>query len=265
MNSAYDAFLQAAAKNPPGLALVLGSGMSDLAGRLHHVQRIPFLQVPGLKATSTVGGHRGDMLLGDWGQKKILVFQGRLHYYEGHPWRRVVQPMHLAKELGVKMILVTNAAGGIQDALGPGCVMPIRNHLDWTRPFFWRNSGFLNPNPSPYSKRLWEILDQAGRNVGLPMQPGVYAQVTGPCYETPAEIRALKKCGADAVGMSTGREIATAHQLGLECAGLSLITNRAAGLSAGPLNHEEVLAAAKAQKDRLIDLLDYFVNHCWEN
>jgi purine-nucleoside phosphorylase len=248
-------FVERAQALPVDAAIVLGSGMSGLADRCHLVLRLPFAEVPGLSATSVVG-HTGCLTLGEWGGKRVLLFEGRLHYYEGHPWRSVTQPIQIAHFLGARILLLTNAAGGIHDTLGPGSLMAIRDHIEWTRPYCWCDAGPGSSRPAPYSPRLLQVLTEAGRGLGFKLPPGVYAAVTGPCYETPAEIRALKIWGADAVGMSTAREIQAGHDLGLECAAVSCITNRAAGLSPAPINHEEVLATAAAQTERLSDLLE---------
>jgi purine-nucleoside phosphorylase len=240
------------------VALVLGSGMGTVARRLQQAHTLPFEEVPGLAPTSVVG-HQGALTLGQWAGKRVLVFEGRLHYYEGHPWRSVVTPVQTAAFLGAKILLLTNAAGGIHDALGPGQLMAIHDHLEWNRPYCWRHPGPGGLGArwlSPYSPRLLQLFQQAAREAGMLLHQGVYAAVTGPNYETPAEIRALRTWGADAVGMSTTREVQAGYDAGLECAALSCITNRAAGLSTGPINHEEVLTTAAAQSERLADLLE---------
>ncbi len=257
----FSTLREAVRRDKPQLALVLGSGLSTVAGRLRPAMSVPFGAMPGLDAPS-VSGHKGILTLGKWVGRWVLVFEGRLHYYEGHPWRTVVEPIHLVQHLGVPVVVLTNAAGGIHDALDPGSFMALRDHIDWTRPYAWRHpgpGGLGPPRPSPYSARLLSLLVQAGQNQGIRLVPGIYAQVTGPAYETPAEIRALKIWGADAVGMSTAREIQTACDLGLECAALSCITNRAAGLSEAPLDHGAVLSAGRQFSDRAGDLLQEFV------
>jgi purine-nucleoside phosphorylase len=241
-------------RRPPRVAVVLGSGLGVLARALTDALSMPFTAVPGLPAAS-VQGHRGSVTLGTWAGVRVLVFEGRLHRYEGHAWQAVERPLLLATELGARAALLTNAAGGIRQDLVPGSLMVLHDHLDWTRPWPWRQP----ERPSAYSPRLREMLHRAAEAVGLPWCEGVYAAVTGPCYETPAEIRALRACGADAVGMSTAREVQAAAAAGLECAALSCITNRAAGLSATPLNHEEVLAVAAAQRDRLGRWIEAFL------
>jgi purine-nucleoside phosphorylase len=254
----FAAFVERAQALPPDVAIVLGSGMSGMVQRCRASLRLPFALVPGLAATS-VTGHTGCLTLGDWGSKRVLLFEGRLHYYEGHAWSSVTQPVQIAHSLGARTLLLTNAAGGIHDRLDPGNLMVIRDHLEWTRPHCWRQAGPGGSRPAPYSPRLVQVLTESARALGFDLPGGTYAAVTGPCYETPAEIRALRICGADAVGMSTAREVTAGHDLGMECAAVSCITNRAAGLSTAPINHEEVLTTAAAQSKRLSDLLDGFL------
>jgi purine-nucleoside phosphorylase len=242
---------------PPRAALVLGSGMGHVADRLQNKQSVLFADIPGLPAAS-VHGHKGCLTLGDWAGKRVLLFEGRLHHYEGHAWEVVVRPIQTAATLGAQTAVLTNAAGGIADPLGPGSLMAIRDHVEWTRPFFWRHPG-PGARPSPYSPRLLQILADTAKAMNCDLHEGIYTAVTGPSYETPAEIRAMKAWGGDAVGMSTAREIQAGHDAGLECAAVSLITNRAAGLSGTALNHEEVLAMAAAQSMRLADLLEGFL------
>jgi purine-nucleoside phosphorylase len=255
---AYSALTEAARRQPPDAALVLGSGMGHLARRVQVAARVPFALVPGLTAP-TVAGHGGCLTLGDWAGRRVLLFEGRLHHYEGHAWDRVVRPVQLAHALGARVLLLTNAAGGIHEALGPGSLMALRDHIEWTRPYCWRQPGpgGLGPErPSPYAAPLRQLLLQAARDLGIDLREGVYAAVPGPCYETPAEIRALKTWGADAVGMSTAREVQQGFDLGMYCAAVSCVTNKAAGLGTGAINHEEVLATAKAQGERLTQLLE---------
>jgi purine-nucleoside phosphorylase len=260
-SDAFTELAEAAQRSPPAVALVLGSGMGDVAARLERPLSVPFADVPGFP-TATVAGHRGRLTLGEWAGRRVLVFEGRLHYYEGHPWSAVVLPVRTAEALGARVLLLTNAAGGIRDDLAPGSLMAIRDHLEWTRPYCWRLPGLGAlgpPRASPYSPQLLDVLSAAARALGFELPCGVYAAVTGPSYETLAEIRALSNWGADAVGMSTAREIQAGADAGLECAAVSCITNRAAGLSGAPLDHHEVLATAAAQGERLGDLLEGFL------
>jgi purine-nucleoside phosphorylase len=222
---------------------------------------VPFRDVPDLPAPS-VHGHAGQVLLGDWQSRRVLLFAGRVHFYEGHAWRSVLEPVQLAHRLGAKELILTNAVGGIRDDLGPGSLVALRDHIELTRPFWWRlpgPGGIGEPRTSPYSTKLIDRLQAAARSRGETLTTGVYAQVTGPSYETPAEVRALKTCGADVVGMSTAREIQAASELGLECAAISCVCNKASGLSDGPIHHGEVIDVAARIRERLTGLLDTFL------
>ncbi len=257
----FAAIAQRCRESPPAAVLVLGSGMGAVARRLEGALAVPFGEVTGLPAVS-VAGHGGRLALGEWAGVRVLVYEGRLHHYEGHGWDVVTRPVRVAAELGARVALLTNAAGGIADGLGPGSLLALRDHLEWTWPYWWRRpgpGGLGGDRPSPYSPRLLDLLGSAAASLGFDLPRGVYASVPGPCYETPAEIRALKAWGADAVGMSTAREIQAAADAGLECAAVSCITNRAAGLSGAPLSHEEVLATAAAASARLTDLVEAFL------
>ena len=202
----YHELLERCRREPPRVALVLGSGLADVAERVDGELTVPFAAVPDLGQPSVVG-HTGELRLGSWRDQRILVFVGRLHYYEGHPWRDVEQPVQLAHALGAQILFLTNAAGGIRDDLGSGSLMPIGDHLEWTGSSSWRRR-LSGEHQSPYSTRLLDILRRAAATCGQEFRPGVYAQVTGPCYETPGvkTSRAAGHVRADAVGMSTCRE-----------------------------------------------------------
>ncbi len=254
--AALDQFIAALRVLQPKLAVILGSGQSAALSELREEAAISFADVPDLPAP-TIAGHSGKIVAGNLGGRSILVFQGRVHRYEGHSWERVSAPVRFAARLGIKALLLTNAAGGIHPSLGPGSMMIVRDHLFWQKPGSWRGPGpagcqcIAGDRSSPYSPQLTDCLHEAGAAVGENLMRGVYAAVTGPCYETPAEIRALQRCGADAVGMSTAFEAETAASLGLECAALSAITNRGAGLTDQKLNHAEVLQVMKTSCERL--------------
>jgi purine-nucleoside phosphorylase len=258
MSTSFTQLVQACQATPPTAAVVLGSGTGVVTERLAVAAHVPFGDIPGLSAT-TVQGHRGRLTLGEWAGKRVLVFEGRLHYYEGHPWSAVVQPIRIAHDLGARVLLATNAAGGIHDALGPGSLLAVRDHIEWNRPRCWLAAGpgaLGPPRPSPYAPRLLQLQITAARQLGMNLMHGIYASLTGPCYETPAEIRALRAWGADAVGMSTAREVQLGCELGMQCAALSCITNKAAGLSGVRLDHQEVLAIAAAQSRRLAGVIE---------
>jgi purine-nucleoside phosphorylase len=248
--SAFEEFRSACRVVAPEVFLVLGSGIGPLIARMKATVSLPFAAVPGLTA-ATVQGHRGRFHVGRWAGRSVLVAEGRLHYFEGHSWETVVRPIHFGAEMGVREVLLTTAAGGIRADLEPGSLMPLRDQVEWNCPWPWRKQA----GPSPYSPHLLALLMEGGE-----VRPsGVYAAVTGPSYETPAEIRALRSVGADAVGMSTSREALAAVDAGLECAAVSLITNRAAGLTEEVPRHEEVLATARAAADQLAELLERFL------
>jgi purine-nucleoside phosphorylase len=252
--SASQAFAAIVREHAPPLAVVLGSGLGGVPSGLEEVASIPFAEWPGLVAPS-VAGHSGKFVLGRCGGLPLLVLRGRLHLYEGHSWERIAAPVVVAAGFKVKAILLTNAAGGIRDDLNPGDLMVLTNHvfLQYRQPVGLVSN--LSGRKSPYSPRLVEVL----RTLDAALPSGVYAAVTGPCYETPAEIRALRAMGADAVGMSTAIEAETAVQLAPEVAAISCITNKAAGLSPGTLDHAEVLANASRPAERLSAILESLV------
>ena len=252
---------EAVRRHPPVAALVLGSGLNSVTDDWPLVCAVPFAQIPGMPAT-TVAGHKGRLCLHKFDGQSVLVFQGRVHHYEGHPWDMVARPIHLVAELGVRTLLLTNASGGIGAAQDAGTLMGIRDHIAAQRPNWWRLPGpgqIDPPRPSPYSRRLRTALQDAAKAHGSTLPEGIYACVTGPNYETPAEIRALQAVGADAVGMSTVHEAETALSLGLEVAGVSCVANRAAGLSPTPLSHAEVLSMVAAAAGRMAALLRAFL------
>jgi purine-nucleoside phosphorylase len=245
----FDAFRAAVAAHGPRTAVVLGSGLGAAADGLAVAAAVGYAGVPGL-VPPTVRGHGGRLAVGKWGGVPAVVCFGRVHFYEGHPWERVTALVRLLADLGIRSVLLTNAAGGIRPDLTPGSLMAIRGHLKLIEPDGWKR----RPTPaSPYSPRLTALLEQGD------FPAGTYAALTGPCYETPAEILALRYVGADAVGMSTAVEAEAAAGFGLEVAGLSCITNQAAGLSAGPLSHAEVEDTARDAVGRVADRIGRFV------
>ena len=258
-------FLPAAFREQPiDCALILGSGWGEVLApeTLHAV--VPYADLPGFGAASVVG-HRGELLLMTLAGRRVAVFSGRRHYYEGCSLEQIVYPIRLLKALGVKTLLITNAAGGINGSFRPGDLKVLTDHLNLTG---------INPLRGPhdptwctrfpdmshvYDPELSQILLTHG---GDSIRQGVYVFAPGPSYETPAEIRAYRTLGADAVGMSTVPEAIMAHAGGIRVAALSCITNLAAGLHAAPLVHEEVLAETESAKPRMTALLKTFVAHC---
>lgn len=248
--SAFKEFAHTTRDLTPRTAIVLGSGLGGVTVEFVESASISFADVPGL-VTPTVKGHHGRIAVGHWKGTPALLFLGRMHFYEGHSREVVTAPIRLAADLGVKRLVLTNAAGGIHRSLNPGSLMAIRGHIKLIGPDAWRMVATGTAVQAPYSPRL------LGQMPGL--LAGVYAALTGPCYETPAEIRTLAACGVDAVGMSTALEAEAAADLGLEVAALSCVTNRAAGLSAAPLDHAEVLVNAKGGVERLAARLESLI------
>jgi purine-nucleoside phosphorylase len=243
----YETFVARCREYPQLNFVVLGSGLGEIVARVSCEIELSFPQVPGMP-NAGVSGHRGIFRLGHWGTHAVLLAQGRVHYYEGHPWETVVVPIQFAHSCGAKRVILTNAAGGIRDDLAPGCLMPIADVMMWAEPYPWR----VEKQPSPCSASLLQRL----RECDLVRPAGVYAAVSGPSYETPADVRALQKCGADAVGMSTVRELREANKLGLETVAISLITNRASGLSASTIEHTEVIEIGTKAAKRMGEAME---------
>jgi purine-nucleoside phosphorylase len=257
--SAFTDFERVARDLEPKTAAVLGSGLGGVTSRFRESASIAFGDVPGLVPT-TVHGHTGRLAVGRWGEIPALLFLGRLHFYEGHSRDVVTSMVRAAASLGVKRLVLTNAAGGIHRALNPGALMAIRAHIMLVGRDAWREVPSGSAVVEHYSPRLIRALCAYESAAGRELPVGVYAALTGPCYETPAEIRALAACGANAVGMSTALEAEAAAELGMEVAAISCITNKAAGLSPGALDHAEVLANAKLAVERLGGLLSEVIN-----
>jgi purine-nucleoside phosphorylase len=242
-----------------GLAIVLGSAFDSVRHALETDAELPFGQIPGMIPPS-VPGHAGQLLSGRLGGTPVLILAGRLHYYEGHSLADVVFPMHVLADCGIKAVVLTNAAGGINPRLGPGDFMAIKDHLNLMGENPLRGRDIPAQNrfvdlSQVYDPGLLRLLRQAARHTGIRLRTGVYLAVSGPSFETPAEIRAFARLGADAVGMSTVPEAIAARQCELRVAGLSCIANRAAGLAKEPLSHDEVLRVASTEADAAARLL----------
>jgi purine-nucleoside phosphorylase len=254
----FAAFARTVSQLAPRTAVVLGSGLAGATAAFAERASVGFGDVPGL-VPPTVHGHGGRLAAGEWAGVPALLFLGRLHFYEGHPWSVVTGTVRTAAELGAARVVLTNAAGGIHPSLKPGDLMAIRGHIKLLGPAAWRAVANDTALSQPYSPRLIGVLQAHEVAAGRDLLAGVYAALTGPCYETPAEIRALAACGADAVGMSTAVEAEEAARLGLEVAGISCVTNKAAGLGGAPLDHAEVLVNATLAVERMGELLRHLV------
>ena len=253
-----------AAGEVPRAAIVLGSGLNELAGRVEHARVIPYGQVPHFPVPK-VAGHAGQVLCGELGGHSVIVFQGRFHYYEGHELETVTFPVRVIKELGVPVLILTAATGGISEGLKPGNLLLITDHLNLfgANPLRGPNDDRLGtrfPDLSEvYSRRLRSMALEEGKAIGLDLASGVYACMSGPCYETPAEIRMLRTLGADVVGMSTVPEAIVARHAGIEVLALALVSNAAAGVSGAPITHAEVLEAGKKAGPELARLIERVV------
>jgi purine-nucleoside phosphorylase len=248
----------------PVAGVVLGSGLGGLADGIDEAVAIPFEDLPGWPV-ATAPGHAGRLLLGTLGGTPVVALQGRFHLYEGNDPGLVVQPVLLFRRLGARVVVLTNAAGGVKPDYGPGTLMIIADHLNLTgrTPLLGPNADELGERfpdlVDAWSPRLRALLREAGAAEGVALEEGVYAGLLGPQYETPAEVRMLRALGADAVGMSTVLESIAARWAGLEICGVSLVTNAGAGYTGEPLTHAEVLAAGNEAGPPLARVLRRFV------
>ena len=233
----------------PEIALILGSGLGDYADTMEVVETLDYHDIEGFPV-STVPGHKGRFVFGYAGGVPIVAMQGRVHFYEGYKPQDVVLPIRLMKLMGAKVLFLTNAAGGINRSFNAGDFMLITDQISMSvpSPLIGENIDELGvrfPDMSEvYSRRLRKIIENAAVTAGVPLRRGVYIQTTGPQYETPAEIRAYERLGADAVGMSTAIEAIAARHAGMEICGISCISNLAAGISVNPHTHAEVQETA---------------------
>ena len=239
----------------PTVGVILGSGLGQLVERMDDQVAIDYLDLPHFPAP-TVAGHAGRMVIGRIGGVVVVAMQGRFHYYEGHDMRTVAYPTAFMKHFGVRTLIVSNSAGGINRDFTPGDLMLITDHINLfaTNPLVGLNDERLGPRfpdmTEAYSPRLIDIADSAAGELGMSFRRGVYAGLSGPCYETAAEIRYLERIGADAVGMSTVPEVIAARYLGLEVLGISCITNMATGIATVKHAHEEVVRIANEASER---------------
>jgi purine-nucleoside phosphorylase len=247
-------------KRKPQIAVVLGSGLGFLVERMGEPVTIPYGEIPGFPAT-TVIGHGAELVAGRLAGRQVLVQSGRFHLYEGHQAATTTLPVRVFASLGVDTLILTNAAGGIRRTFSSGTVMLIADHINLT----FRNPLFGPMLPGeerfpdmsdPYDRSLRAIAREAARDRRIALDEGVYVQLLGPSYETPAEIRMVDRLGADAVGMSTVLEVIAARARGVRCLGFSVVTNLAAGISPKKLDHAEVMETAARVKDELASLVE---------
>lgn len=254
MSESFERFTEGVQSAGPRLAVVLGSGLGGVAANAVEVGSIRYGSIPGV-VPPTVPGHSGRVVLAHWQGQALLICHGRVHFYEGHSPDQVTALVRVLAGWGVKRLILTNAAGGIHPALGPGELMAIRGHVKMLGPASWRELAHGRGLSEPYSPRLLGWVMDAESARGRRLLTGIYVAMTGPSYETRAEVRALQRLGFDAVGMSTALEAEAAHHAGLEVAAISCITNHAAGLAPGTLDHHEVLVNAQRAVARLTELV----------
>jgi purine-nucleoside phosphorylase len=244
----------------PAVGVILGSGLGAFADAFAEKTAIPYAELPNFPISSVVG-HAGRLVLGKVEGTPVVAMQGRVHFYEGfEPWQ-VALPTRVLARLGIRALVVTNAAGGIHPDFVPGDLMRITDHLNLSgmNPLMGPNEEAFGPRfpdmSAAYTPALAELMERSAQATGNALRAGVYAQLSGPSYETPAEIRMLRTLGADAVGMSTVPEVIAAAHMSLPVAGISCITNLAAGIGKRPLSHAEVSETADRVKDRFTALL----------
>lgn len=254
----------------PEIGIVLGSGLGDFASNIDVVATIPYSEIKNFPI-STNKMHKGCFVLGYIGDKKVIAMEGRIHYYEGYSMEQVVMPIRLIKLMGASTVILTNAAGGLNPEFVPGNLMAITDHISSFVP-----SPLIGPNyeelgtrfpdmTNVYDKELTQALKECAKELDIDLKEGVYCQLTGPNYETPAEINAYRVLGATAVGMSTACEAMAAVHCGLKVCGISCITNMAAGMSGKPLDDKEVGEIAGAASDNFTKLLTKFITEYINN
>jgi len=263
VHAARDAVAAKLGERQPRLAIVLGSGLGGLADRIERPLQIPYADIPGFHVPR-VEGHKGELVIGQLAGKTVLAQSGRFHMYEGYSADTAALPVRVFGALGIRTLIVTNAAGGIRRSFGHGAMMLLSDHLNLTG----RNplTGHARPGEErfpdmseAYDSALRGLARQTARQLGMTLEEGVYAGLLGPSYETPSEVRMLERLGADAVGMSTVTEVIVARALGMKCLGFSLVTNPGAGISATPLSHQEVMEVAGRAGKELARLIEAIV------
>ena len=246
------------------IGVILGSGLGEYAEALEDAVKLPYSEIPGFPR-STVAGHAGIWCCGTLYGKRVVMMQGRFHYYEGYGMKDVTLPVRVMQKIGVKTLVVTNAAGGVNLGYHPGELMVIGDMFSMTaqNPLIGPNLDAFGPRfpdmSCAFDKELRALAHECANEQGFALREGVYAQMTGPTYETPAEIRMLRTLGADAVGMSTVPEVIVARHGGMRVLGISCITNMAAGILDQPLNHAEVTETANRVKGQFRNLLDRII------
>ncbi|WP_249871920.1 purine-nucleoside phosphorylase [Oceanobacillus saliphilus] len=252
-------------KENPAIGLILGSGLGVLGDEIENPTIIPYSEIPHFPE-STVSGHKGQLVIGTLEGKQVIAMQGRFHYYEGYSMEQVTFPIRVMKDIGVGSIIVTNAAGGINEDFNPGDLMLITDHINnmGDNPLIGKNDEALGarfPDMSQsYDRAYIQHAKDCADAIGLNIQHGVYVGNTGPTYETPAEVRMLRNMGADAVGMSTVPEVIVSRHAGLRVLGISCISNMAAGILDQPLTHDEVIETTEQVRESFLKFVKQIIS-----
>lgn len=258
------AFIKQNLPESPKIGLILGSGLGILADEIENPVKLKYEDIPEFPV-STVEGHAGQLVLGTLEGVSVIAMQGRFHFYEGYSMEKVTFPVRVMKALGVEALIVTNAAGGVNTEFRAGDLMIITDHINFmgTNPLIGPNEadfGARFPDmSSAYDKDLSSLAEKIAKDLNIPIQKGVYTAVTGPSYETPAEVRFLRTMGSDAVGMSTVPEVIVANHAGMRVLGISCISNAAAGILDQPLSHDEVMEVTEKVKAGFLKLVKAIV------
>lgn len=248
----------------PQIGIVLGSGLGEMANNIENKIIIKYSEVPNLP-DSTVKGHAGQFVFGKLQGKNVVMMQGRFHYYEGNDMDDLALPVYIMKYLGAKVLILTNAAGGVNIEFKPGDLMIIKDHINFAfnNPLIGKNDERIGPRfpdmSEVYDKQLTKLVKEVSNKLNIDIKEGNYFFMTGPNYETPAEIKMIRILGGDAVGMSTVPEAIAARHCGLKIIGISCITNMAAGILDKPLNHNEVVETSNNIKDKFTGLINNIV------
>ena len=259
--------IEAAGLGMPSVAVVLGSGLGKLGDRMENSLVIPYSEIPHFKHSTAVG-HKGNLIVGSLGGRTVLAMQGRFHYYEGYTMQEVTYPMRVFSLLGIKTLMVSNAAGALNPDYRVGDLMLITDHISFMpNPLIGPNDERFGPRfpdmTEVYSPRLRSVADREATHLGIDLRHGVYVAETGPAYETPAEYRMFRLLGGDAIGMSTVPEVIVARHCGMEVFGMSVITNQSADLGNGTVNDEnDVVLQADRAADRMTQLFTKVIAYC---
>lgn len=258
-------FIKSKANIYPTIGLILGSGLGVLGDEIEEAIKINYNEIPNFPV-STVEGHAGCLVIGKLQGKNVVAMQGRFHYYEGYSQQEITFPVRVMKGLGVKTIIVTNAAGGANMDFKPGDLMVIKDHinLSGSNPLIGSNDNRLGPRfpdmSTAYKQKYVDLVKECANEINIDIQEGVYAFFSGPTYETPAEVKMARILGADAVGMSTAPEVIVASHSNMDVIGISCITNMAAGILDQPLDHEEVIETTQKVQSEFLSLVKRVVN-----